>query len=199
MQIKVAEFSDIAEILELHYRYQVDSISDADKRDGFVTTPFNKSQLETLIKNEAGLFIARTDGILVAYVMAASWDFWSQWPIFSHMIQGLHEIEFLGQKLSKENSYQYGPVCINKSSRGSGALERIFDFAREKMTKRYPILVTFINKANQRSYEAHTRKLHLQVMREFEYCGNHYYELVYDTSKSVESGSRRSLTPSVVG
>jgi len=71
----------------------------------------------------------------------------------------LPNLEYLGQKLSIDNSYQYGSVCIDKSVRGSGVLEEIFDFAREGMSKKYPILVTFINKINPRSYEAHTRKL----------------------------------------
>ena len=119
--------------------------------------------------------------------MAASWQFWSAWPMFAYMIEHLGELEYLGQKLSVDNSYQYGPICIDKSVRGMGVLEQIFDFAREKMSKRYPIMVTFINKINTRSYEAHTRKLGLEVIHEFSYNNNHYYELVYDTSKSLES------------
>ena len=53
------------------------------------------------------------------------------------------------------------------------------------MAKRYPILVTFVNKINPRSYEAHTRKLGLEVIKEFEFNGNFYWEMVYDTSKSL--------------
>ncbi|SFV57662.1 Acetyltransferase, GNAT family [hydrothermal vent metagenome] len=53
------------------------------------------------------------------------------------------------------------------------------------MSKRYPILVTFVNKINPRSYAAHTKKLGLTVIQEFEFNDNHYYELVYDTSKKV--------------
>lgn len=185
MQIDVANSFDIDEVLELHYRYQIDSIKNEDRRDGFVTTPFTKDQLERLVNLERGLFIARVNGKLVAYVMAASWDFWSQWPMFAYMVQGLKELEFLGETLSTTNSYQYGPVCLDKVVRGSGLLERIFDFSRAEMASRYPILITFINKINTRSYEAHTKKLGLQVIHEFEYNGNCYYELAYDTSKPL--------------
>ena len=88
--------------------------------------------------------------------------------------------------MNVNNSYQYGPICIDKSVRGSGVLEKIFDFARGQMSKRYPILVTFINKINPRSFEAHVRKLGLEVIQEFDFNNNNYYELVYDTSKKVE-------------
>jgi hypothetical protein len=185
MQLKVAELSDIDDTLALHYKYQVDSMSEQDKRDGFVTTAFTQEELTRLISDESGLFIARKDGEVVAYVMAASWDYWSNWPMFVHMIKDLPNLEYLGQQLTTANSYQYGPVCIDKSVRGSGVLEAIFDFARVSMAKRYPILVTFINKINPRSYAAHTQKLGLEVIQEFEFNNNHYYELVYDTAKPI--------------
>ena len=53
------------------------------------------------------------------------------------------------------------------------------------MSKRYEILVTFVNKINPRSYEAHKRKLGLEVIQEFTWNNNNYYEFVYDTSKRV--------------
>ncbi len=185
MTFKIAELCDIDKVLELHYRYQVDSILEADKKDGFVTTAFTKDQLSDLINKEQGLFIAKKDDQVVAYVMAASWQFWSIWPMFRFMVKDLKNLNYLGQELSVDNSYQYGPVCIDKSVRGSGVLESIFDFSREHMSKRYPILVTFVNKINPRSYAAHTKKLGLTVIQEFEFNDNHYYELVYDTSKKV--------------
>ena len=189
LELKIAQLSDIEDTLKLHYRYQVDSINEEDKKDGFVTTPFTHDQLQALIEEEQGLFIARKDGEVVAYVMAASWQFWSHWPMFAYMIEHLGELTYKGQKLSVENSYQYGPICIDKSVRGSGVLEQIFEFAREQMAKRYPILVTFVNKINPRSFNAHTKKLGLEVIREFKFNNNEYYELVYDTSYScVENG-----------
>ena len=186
MNFKIANVQDIEKVLKLHFRYQVDSIKEEDKKDGFVTTAFTKEQLADLITQEQGLFIALDDyDEVIAYVMSASWQYWSRWPMFAFMVEDLPNLEFLDQKLSIDNSYQYGPVCIDKKYRGTGVLEKIFDFARENMAKRYPILVTFINKINTRSFEAHRRKLKLEVIQEFSYNNNNYYELVYDTSKSL--------------
>jgi hypothetical protein len=187
MKLKIAQISDIDKVLELHSKYQINSIKEEDKKDGFVTTAFTKEQLTKLISEEQGLFIAIKDEQVVAYVMSASWQFWSIWPMFVHMIKDLPNLTYLGQTLSVDNSYQYGPVCVDKSVRGTGVLEALFDFARAEMSKKYPILVTFINKINPRSYEAHTRKLGLEVIQEFEFNNNNYYELVYDTSKKIKS------------
>ena len=185
MEYKIAQIKDIEKVLELHSKYQIDSIKQEDKKDGFITTAFTKEQMVDLITLEQGLFIAVENNRLVAYVMSASWKFWSRWPMFAFMMEDLPNLEYLGQKLSVQNSYQYGPVCVDKEYRGSGVLEKLFDFARENMAKRFPILVTFINKINPRSYEAHTKKLKLEVIKEFSYNNNNYYELVYDTSKSL--------------
>ena len=185
LEYRLAQLEDIDNVLELHFRYQVDSINEEDKKDGFVTTAFTVEQLSDLINQEQGLFIGIKNGEVLAYVMAASWDFWSKWPMFAHMIKDLANLTYLNQTLSTTNSYQYGPVCIDKSIRGSGALENIFDFAREEMSKRFPILITFVNKINPRSFEAHRRKLGLEVIQEFEFNSNEYYEMVYDTSKKV--------------
>jgi len=185
MQLKNAELSEIDDVLKLHYRYQVDSIAAEDKADGFVTTPFTKEQMADLINKENGLFIAKKDDVVVAYVMAASWNFWSVWPMFAFMINALPNLEYRGKKLSIENSYQYGPICIDKSVRGTGLLEAIFEFSKNKMSKKFPILVTFVNKTNERSYQAHKRKLGLDVIQEFEFNGNNYYEMACLTNENI--------------
>ncbi len=187
MVLRKAQLSDIEKVLKLHFRYQIDSINEEDKVDGFVTTPFTQQQMQSLIEDEKGLFIALDGDEVIAYVMAASWQFWSVWPMFAYMIEDLSNHRYLGQTLSVDNSYQYGPVCIDKKWRGEGVLQQIFDFAREQMHKRFPILVTFINKNNPRSLNAHTKKLNLEILSEFEFNKNHYYALVYDTAVKLES------------
>ncbi|WP_370977817.1 N-acetyltransferase family protein [Agaribacterium sp. ZY112] len=174
---RLAQRADIELILELHARYQIDTIADDDRKDGFITTAFTKEQLKELIDKEQGLFVAQKGETIVAYVMAASWLYWSRWPMFAHMVAGLSELEYEGYRLDVVNSYQYGPVCVDKSVRGQGVFEAVFYFALQAMANRYPVLVTFINKVNTRSFAAHTKKVALQVIHEFEFNNNHYYEL----------------------
>ena len=181
MEYCTATLADMDQVKALLTRYHLTTISAEDKPDGFVTTQMSDEQMANLIENEQGLFIAKQDGNVVAFVMAASWQFWSPWPLFAHMIDKLGDHSFAGQTLSMENSYQYGPVCIDTAVRGKGVLEGLFAFALEKMSLRFDILVTFINKVNPRSYAAHTRKLGLTVLDEFEFNNNHYYWLVCET------------------
>lgn len=181
MQLRVADVEDIDEILRLHDRYQIDSLCEAEKKDGFIAIKFNREHLLALIIEEQGIFIALQEETIVAYVMAGSWGFWKKWPIFAFMVKGFPNVSYRGKRLSEENSYQYGPVCVDKSVRGSGVFEAIYHFSRKKMSLRYSILITFINKLNTRSYHAHVHKLGMEVLQEFEFKGGSYYELAHST------------------
>ncbi len=154
MTLRLAQINDIDKVLALHKKYQVDSINEEDKKDGFITTNFTKEQLTRLIVEEQGLFIALEENKIIAYVMAASWHYFSQWKMFEYMIENLQHLEYKGLALHVNNSYQYGPICIDKSVRGSGVLEEIFAFSLKIMSKKYPILITFINKIKGGSYLA---------------------------------------------
>ena len=178
ISLRTATHKDIDEVLALHARYQINTINDNDKKDGFITTAFDAAQLTELIEKENGLFVAIQGNRIVGYAMAASWHFWSQWPMFAYMIEQLPNLRYKGHILTTENSYQYGPICVDKSVRGSGAFEALFNFALAQMAERYEVLVTFINKVNKRSFAAHTQKITLDILQEFEYNKNHYYELV---------------------
>lgn len=186
MNYRNATLNDIPGISELQQKYHVLTINDEDKKDGFVTTLFTEEQFKELIETENGVAIACDGDKIVAYAMAASWEFWSKWPLFQHMIKDLQNTEYLGQVLSVENSYQYGPICIHGDYRGTEVLPNVFEFSRKQMNARFPILITFINKINPRSFNAHTNKLGLEVIKDFEFNNNQYYELGYDTSKKTK-------------
>jgi len=182
LELKVATLENVAEVLELHYKYQVDSIPEEDKKDGFITTAFTESHLKKLIEEEGGLFIAIKNNAIVAYAMSASWEFWCQWPMFQYMVENLHDSKLFDNELTIKNSYQYGPVCVDKSVRGEGVFEEIFNYSLNKMSERYPLMVTFINKINPRSYEAHTRKVNLELINEFNFNNNQYFKLACKTA-----------------
>lgn len=185
-----AVFEDIGAIRELQQKYHIATIGQQDKPDGFVTTLFTEEQFKDLIEKEDGITLAYDGGKLAAYAMAASWDYWAEWPLFQYMINDLPNTEYKGTVLSLTNSYQYGPICIDRDYRGSEVLPKVFDFSRRQMSQRYSILITFINHLNPRSYHAHTQKLGLDVIKSFKFNNNTYYELGYDTSKALALGAR---------
>lgn len=176
-----AELKDIPGIILLEKKYHINSISDEDKADGFIGSFFSENKLKRLIEEES-LAVACYGDKVVGFAVAASWYFWATWPVFQPMIDDLPNIKYKDRILSVNNSYQYGPVCIDKAYRGSEVLPNLFECLRLMMKERYPILVTYINPINQRSLQAHTRKLGLDVVSEFVFHGNRLLVLCYNTS-----------------
>jgi hypothetical protein len=180
----IATNQDIALVLNLQQKYLSANLTDKEKEAGFVTTPFTVSQLEDVIAQQ-GLFLAKQNQQLIAYCFGASWQYFSQWPIFVHMISFFDELQYQDSNITVHNSFQYGPICIDIPFRGTGLVKTLFEFMRQNMQHRYPISVTFINKINIPSFKAHTQKLNWQVLREFSFNNNTYYVLAYNMKDLV--------------
>lgn len=184
MDCRLANLNDIDELLKLQKKFHVDTISPEDKPDGFVTTKLTNEQWESLIVDEKGVSVLTDDDKIVGYALAASWDYWKPWPLFAYMIERLHHDNYKGDVMTVENSYQYGPICILKEYRNSGAFEKLFFFSLKTMEPRFKYMLTFVNQINPRSYNAHTRKVGLDVIKEFEFNNNKYWELGTTTDRT---------------
>ncbi len=180
--IRSAIESDIDGILDLQSRNLYANLATTDLAGGFVTTPFTSELLRQLL-DLTGVFVAVHDRKIIAYLLAGYWNFFSQWEIFRVMISRLPELRFLEKEISIDRSFQYGPICIDRDWRGSTVFPDLFALMRSNFQSRFPIGVTFINKLNERSFTAHTRKLDLEIVDEFEFNGNSFYTLAFLTSE----------------
>lgn len=181
MEIRYAAPEDLDSLLELLQANHVSTIPEEQRSEGFVTTNITKEQLCQLIEQENGVSVAVDNGRVLGFALAGSWDFWRPWPLFTYMIEHLNEFYLDGQILTVENSYQYGPVCVDKSYRGAGIFEKLFAHSLAGMASRFPYMVTFINQINPRSYAAHTRKVGMTESGKFNWNGNHYWLMAIET------------------
>lgn len=182
---RIGNYSDIPKVLALQEKYLYRNLSDLERKQGFVTTPFTVSQIEEIIL-ENGLFIAlNEENEIIAYAFAGSWKYFEQWEIFNFMVSRFPKLTFKGKELTTKNSFQYGPVCIDMKYRGQGVLNVIFEEMRLEFNKTYPISITFINKINVISEVAHTKKLGWEIIDEFEFNNNTYIGLGFDMTQSV--------------
>ncbi|MFT5252128.1 MAG: hypothetical protein ACI87N_001134 [Flavobacteriales bacterium] len=184
IELKIADYSHIDGILALQELYLVDNLSAQEKQAGFVTTRFSVEQLPAII-DQKGLFIALDKGVIVAYIFAGDWEYYCQWPIFSHMITNFTNLQFKNFDINTTVNFQYGPICIHANYRGKGLIIPFFEFMRKEMVKRFPLGLTFINKINIPSLHAHTKKLKWSIIGEFEYNTNQYFILAYDMNESL--------------
>lgn len=182
MIIRIATEQDIEGILQLQAQNLYPNLSAEELADGFVMTPFTADLIHVLL-TRSGVFVAESDGKIVGYLLANTWDFFSQWEIFRLMIQRLPELKFQGKNIEVERSFQYGPICIDRSYRGSVMFPQLFAKMRSSFAPDFPIGVTFINQLNQRSLIAHTRKLNLEIIDEFKLNNHAFYTLAFSTNQ----------------
>jgi hypothetical protein len=180
---RIATRSDLDRILALQSLNLYTNLSPLEREMGFVTTEFSREQVTTLIDLD-GVFVSERSGEVVGYILAGSWDFFVQWPIFPFIEARLSQLTFVGWKLDRSSTFEYGPICLDRSVRGSNILPNLFDLMSASFRDRYPIGITFINRLNPRSLAAHTRKLNLQIIDEFEFNGGDFYCLAFETNSS---------------
>jgi hypothetical protein len=181
--IRTATESDFIGILDLQARNLYVNLVATELPGGFVTTPFSSDLLRLLLRQD-GVFVAASEQQIIGYLLAGDWEFFSQWGIFKVMIDRMPKLKFQDRAITIENSFQYGPICVDRSSRGSQVFPQLFDLMRVSFVPKFPIGVTFINKINERSFAAHTRKLNLDIIDEFEFNGNSFYTLAFLTANA---------------
>ena len=200
IQVRLAEVGDIEGIRALMKKYHRDTISDEDRPDGFVTTAITDGQLTELIQKERGVMIIAEpsdegpDKVL-GFCFAAPWEFWTAWPLFRHMIGIIPDYEFEGKKIRIEETYQYGPVCVDRSLRGTGAFEDLFFASLGQFRDRYPVMLTFVNQINKRSENAHNNKAGMETLGTFGFEGNQYFLMGIRTDAKRPGSFSRLSSP----
>lgn len=199
MEIRLAGTGDIEGIKLLLKKYHRDTISEEDRPDGFVTTAITDEQLTELIEKEKGVTIIAepacegSDQVL-GFCFAAPWEFWSAWPLFRHMMEIIPEHVFEGKNLIVSDTYQYGPICVDRSIRGTGAFEDLFFASLAQFRDRFPVMLTFVNQINGRSENAHSNKAHMETVGTFDFGGNHYYLMAIRTdARGANCAGRQSI------
>jgi len=196
MLIRRATAADFGGILQLQELNLYANLAQDEHANGFVTTPFNTVQLESLLMEDS-VFVALDEGMVVGYILAGTWQYYSIWPIFRHMVTRFPIHGPFDTPIRADNCFQYGPICIADNYRGSDMLLHLFEYMRLAFSNRFPIGYTFINRVNQRSLNAHTRKLGLQITDQFEFDDRSYYGLAFDTKRSVMKSSQPGVTSSI--
>ena len=182
---RIGTQQDIAGVLSLQARNLYSNLTEKEREAGFVTTPFTVIQIEEILEQN-GLFVAEDGtGTIIAYAFAGSWAYFAQWEIFNFMVARFPQLTFKDGAITTENSFQYGPICIEASHRGTGLLNLLFEEMRIEFVKKYPISITFINAVNVVSEMAHTRKLGWEVIDRFTFNDKRYIGLALDMSISV--------------
>lgn len=156
IQYRLMKMTDCEKVTHLLQR-------NAQSQGGGLLGEYPLRKVESMFASSQHVIIAHEEDRIIGVVFS----FDSQSPTLPPLVQ------YIAQQFKKEmnNSWFYGPVCIDVSYRGKNILKSLYDAICAQQTGSP---VAFINVDNIRSLKAH-QKLGLQKIAEFSFDEIDYY------------------------
>jgi hypothetical protein len=185
IQYRKAIPADFEGILRLQHQNLLTTLRGEDLSQGFLTIELTREQLHK-INSELGIFVALQDKKVIGYLMAESLEFAVGYPLIAHLFSRLTEFKYDGVILSSRKLFVYGPVCIDREHRGRRILEELFKVMLRALQGEYDVGVAFVSALNPRSFNAHTNKLGMRMIDEFEFIGQKYWTIAFAVESKRE-------------
>ena len=180
MKIRRATYLDIPAIQQIQETYYVGNLPREDHIHGYLSARFNADQLLEMI-NDVGIFVAAdVDDSVVGFLCAFQSNFDHQSPVIRKMIEKSQLAEYQGKLINTYRTFYYGPVCIDRSQRGRGLLQALYEILKREIASRFDFGIAFVAKNNVRSLRAHEEKLRMTRVGDFEVAGKSYDLLVFE-------------------
>ena len=173
-----AVVTDYSAIVQLNAANFIANLSEADRRDGFLSALFTMEQTAAMAE-ELGTTVAVVDGQVAGFLCAFCNDFDHGSPVVAKMIESYDRLSFQGRLLSTYQSYAYGPVCISRAYRRKGLLRGLFEDQKRQLAARFEVGVALIARTNQHSLDAHIAGLGMTDVGSFEVNGNTFATVAF--------------------
>ncbi len=180
IQIKFAEtINELKGIIELQNNNLYSNVPEYDlKKEGFVTVQHNLSLLEEM-NNTLPSAIAVHNGVVIGYSLSMEKSFKNQIPVLIPMFEKIDNLKFLNHRLSEVKYIIGGQVCILKEFRGKNLIKNLYNHARTQYQERYPVMLTEVSSANERSLYAHL-KCGFEILHEYHFLQEIWYILIWN-------------------
>lgn len=196
IQFKSAETAEELEgILRLQGRNHFQNISDSEKSEqGFVTVKHSFEQLAEMNKIAPHLIAVDGDKV-VGYILAMTKASKALIPVLVPMFEQFDRLVFGEKPVSDFDYLVIGQVCVDKSYRGMGIFDRMYEAYKEQFSKRFDFAITEIAISNIRSIKAHQR-MGFRIIHEFDDFTQKWAIVLLDW-KNSRSRSEKDSEPSL--
>lgn len=153
----VTEIDELEGISILNHKNHKNSISAEEKiSEGFVSWEYDIELLKKM-NAIAPSVIARENEIITGYALTAFKEAALFHKELSLLIEKIDPVLYEGRPLSSYRYYLMGQICIDKSYRGMGLVEKLYHLHRELYGRQFDFIATTIATDNTRSVKAHER------------------------------------------
>ena len=147
--------SELIEIKNLQKKNLKGNLSDSEKKtEGFLTAEYSLSFLKK-INQDSPAIILKNDKV-VGYALAVSKKMGKFNELLNYLINEFDNKRYKDVKLVNENYIVVGQLCLDKSFRGMGYVEKMYSQFK-KTYKNYRYCLTAVDLENKRSSAIHQR------------------------------------------
>jgi len=148
---------ELQQIVQLSDQSIRTKLSEEEKQSqGFVSWSYSFGLLQKMNEQHPHV-IVKHDNNVIGYALVALKEAKHFHPDLETMIQHLDEITYNNKKLSDYNYCVMGQICVEKSFRGKGIFEMLYQKHKEVFQDKYDFVVTEISTSNRRSLRAHEK------------------------------------------
>jgi len=148
---------ELQEIIQLSYQNLRTKISEEEKKSqGFVSWNYSFELLHKLNAQHPHVIVTDNDKV-IGYALVALKEARNFHPALEQMMTDLEPLRYKDKKLSAYKYYIMGQVCVDKTYRGKGILEMLYQKHKTLFEKDFDFVVTEISTLNARSIRAHEK------------------------------------------
>jgi hypothetical protein len=162
-----ATADDYPAILRLQSANHIGNLSLDERRQGFLSAEFSPEQVAA-IAHDLGIMVAAVADRVAGFLCAFRKEFNHGSAVIAKMLDSYDRVEFQGRRLSRYDSYIYGPVCIGRAFRGKGLLRGLYEGQGQTLAGQFDLGVAFVSRDNPHSFAAHVNGLGMKEVGDFE-------------------------------
>jgi ribosomal protein S18 acetylase RimI-like enzyme len=179
---RVTEENEILGIRDLQNRNLKQNLAKEEvEHEGFVTAEYSIPLLKIMNEEEPSV-IAKEGDKVIGYALVVTKAIYGRHVLLDNLVNVVNRQTYTGISLEDENYAISGQLCVAKSHRGQGIVDRMYQFFRQQLSGRYKYLVTDVDDQNPRSLKAHI-KSGFEKIGTLEYGGSRWHILLWDWNK----------------
>lgn len=148
---------ELQQIVTLSHINQRENVSEAEKiKQGFISWEYSYELLKQM-QDHCPHIIVKDGAKLAGYALVAMKEAKTFHVDLAAMISKLETLVYNGKPLADYNYYVMGQVCVDKTYRGKGVFDMLYQHHKTVLKDRFDFVVTEISTNNLRSIRAHEK------------------------------------------
>jgi ribosomal protein S18 acetylase RimI-like enzyme len=150
-------------------------------KEGFVTAEYSIPLLAQMNSIEPSI-IAKDGETVAGYALVVTKELYGQHDLLDDLFNQINSYVYNGTVLQEVNYAIVGQLCVAKTHRGSGIVQKMYHFYQEQLSGKYPYLITDVDDKNPRSIKAHI-KTGFEIIGTSNYGGGNWHIVLWDWNK----------------